>query len=103
MIWPLTSLSAGQMLIVSIVLFGVLLEVVLKKVWKTMNNSSEKTVLRVIEEDDKDELDSMLKAVDAELPNIGRIAIVPLALFIIAVLYTLGKMFICSCACNNCP
>jgi hypothetical protein len=103
MIWPLTSLTAGQMLIISIVLFVLLVEMIFKRIYTVMNASSDKTVLQVLENDDKDELKRMLEAVDEDLPYIGQKAIIPVGIFLFAVMYMLAKMFICSCACNNCP
>ena len=103
MIWPLTSLTAGQMMLLAIIVFVLVAEDILVAVYKKMDEEGEKTVLDALEDEDEDTLKKMLKNVDSILPELGKKAIIGLLVFGILMMYMFAKMFMCSCACNNCP
>lgn len=87
MIWPITSLSAGHLLIIGWVLAFYAAYTLPAKYRDELGDLKDNQ--------------SFVDAINRE--DFFKAVVFPIIILIVIFVYMLIKMFTCSCACNNCP
>ncbi len=103
MIWPLTSLSAGHMLIIGLILTYYIVTNTLSSIKKEMKDVSDMSILKAIGTFNFTEVKNIIFGTIAAMKRVGTKAFGPLFGLFVVFFYMILKMFLCSCACNNCP
>lgn len=103
MIWPLTSLSAGHLLIIGLVLAFYVAKNVFSSIQSEMENVSDMTLMKAITSFNFSEVKNIIFGTVSAVKKVGTKAIGPIVALCVVFFYMLLKMFLCSCGCNNCP